>query len=404
MSLISTLLTKKLSQEGVDDTAAGVDPEKRDDTAAPAVDPVDPTGEPAPVEDEPTEPLDQLPEPGADSDLTPEAQAAAEEGDDLEVDSDTDTEEDLEAKADEVAEYTEASQSLEEIAATIEETLNDGGMAPEAVTLAQGSVNDILDDVGEEPIGLPSQESFTTFVGRQQNTRLVMEAIADKAREVGRKIWQAIKEFFAGLFSRFSKAKVGTEASRISAKKAAEAIVDKSKETATWRDVQITLPAQVSTAFGLDASTRRLSIAALITSIDNSSSTMRTTMDWLKGLNDPSQVGAFNRDDLIRYTTANEHEVVLTISEQNAHYLMEQIDPVAKSLTAFYDILGKKQSAINSLVQKMEADGDSVNGNNLMSILRLVNRGLVEYKHILDGIRYVFNAVKTKTQETAAAE
>lgn len=151
-------------------------------------------GEPGDPElDENGEPVKKEPSPDAEVTPLPDGvdPESAEEESNIDEDSLEDeeeieeSEEDIIAKADAVADLTNAQTSLEELAAEIESTIQDGGLTPEGVIAAQGAANDILNEVSEEPIGLPSQESFGTFEGRRANTVIALESIGDKIRAVG---------------------------------------------------------------------------------------------------------------------------------------------------------------------------------------------------------------------------
>ena len=161
-------------------------------------------GDPKPDTENPDnlDPIKDLPNETAESDLKPEVQEAEAEGEEVEIDSDTDTDAELEEKADLVAGYSEAKQTLEEIAEEISESLKDGGLSDVGMVVAQDSVNDVLEEVGLDPVGFPSTESLKTLAGRRENTQLVMESIGDRVVELGRKIWKTITELlkrFLGL-------------------------------------------------------------------------------------------------------------------------------------------------------------------------------------------------------------
>jgi len=148
-------------------------------------------------------------EPSPDAEVTPLPEGVDPEGAEEESNIDEDsledeeeieeTEEDIIAKADAVADLSNAQTSLEELAAEIETTIQDGGLTPEGVIAAQGAANDILNEVGEEPIGLPSQESFGTFEGRRANTIIALEGIGDKIRAVGARGMELLRALLAKL-------------------------------------------------------------------------------------------------------------------------------------------------------------------------------------------------------------
>lgn len=134
------------------------------------------------------------------SDADPEAVAEQEAAEAEETIEDVeDDEAAVVAQADAVADLSQAQQSLEELAEQIAQTLPDGGMSPEMVATAQGAANDILEEVGEEAVGLPSQESFETVVGRRANTTIAMEAIGERAKEIGAKVWAWLIKMYDSL-------------------------------------------------------------------------------------------------------------------------------------------------------------------------------------------------------------
>lgn len=149
------------------------------------------TGEPE--LDENGEPVKKEPSPDAEVTPLPEGVDPETAEEESNIDEDTledeeeieESEEDIVAKADAVADLTNAQTSLEELVAEIESTVQDGGLTPEGVIAAQGAANDILNEVGEEPIGLPSQESFGTFEGRRANTVIALEGIGEKIKAIG---------------------------------------------------------------------------------------------------------------------------------------------------------------------------------------------------------------------------
>lgn len=157
------------------------------------------TGEPE--LDENGEPVKKEPSPDAEVTPLPEGVDPESAEEESNIDEDTledeeeieESEEDIIAKADAVADLTNAQTSLEELAAEIESTIQDGGLTPEGVIAAQGAANDILNEVKEEPIGLPSQESFGTFEGRRANTIIALEGIGDKIKAVGSKIMEVLR-------------------------------------------------------------------------------------------------------------------------------------------------------------------------------------------------------------------
>ena len=168
-------------------------------------------GEPGEPElDENGEPVKK--EPSPDAEVTPLPEGVDPEGAEEESNIDEDSlddeaeieesDEDIVAKADAVADLSNAQTSLEELAAEIESTIQDGGLTPEGVIAAQGAANDILNEVNEEPIGLPSQESFATFEGRRSNTVITVEGIGEKMKAIGNRIWETVVSLLRTVFQR----------------------------------------------------------------------------------------------------------------------------------------------------------------------------------------------------------
>lgn len=180
------------------------------DTSMPPID-SDDTAQGAPEGGEGGDGFEGTGVPSPDAEVTPlpdgvDPEAEAEDTnlvDDAEEIEDLDeSDEQIAAKADAVADLSTAQASLEEIVAELEASLQDGGLTPEGVVAAQGAVNDILGDVGEEAVGLPSTESFESLQGRLANTKIAMESIVAKAKEVGGKIWDMITSLFTQMYQR----------------------------------------------------------------------------------------------------------------------------------------------------------------------------------------------------------
>lgn len=164
------------------------------------------SSEPQPDTENPDnlDPVKELPNPEAESDLKPEVQEAESEGEDAEIAPDTETDDELAEKADLVAGYADAKQSLEEIVETITDSLADGGLTPEGMASAQSATNDVLSSIGEDEMGLPSAESLQTLIGRRENTKLVLESITEKAKAIGKKIWRVLVDLIDRLLAKFT--------------------------------------------------------------------------------------------------------------------------------------------------------------------------------------------------------
>lgn len=215
--------TAAATDGGADDTAqppAAEEPPVDDPSVASLGDEAGASGPAAGEAGEPGEPeLDEngepvKKEPSPDAEVTPLPEGVDPEGAEEESNIDEDsleeedeieeTEEDIIAKADAVADLSNAQTSLEELAAEIETTIQDGGLTPEGVIAAQGAANDILNEVKEEPIGLPSQESFATFEGRRANTIITVESIGDKVKAVGSRAMEILRNVLASLRKLFN--------------------------------------------------------------------------------------------------------------------------------------------------------------------------------------------------------
>lgn len=337
MSLIHEILKTRLTTESVvDDSQIEVTPEKREETAAPVESTENNTAAAAEPQIETPEVV-ETPESGVenaesaaqeptevepatnteaetDSATEPAAEVAAEtpaenvepivdpqtEDDDQEFESDVETEAELAEKADEVAGYATAEQSLEEIAEDLNATLQDGGLTPEAVAVAQGSVNDILEDVNEDTLGLPSMESFSTFVGRRENTRLALESITEKAKELGVKAVAALRELIAKLIAsfkalraRFSKANVVIKESETLVKnyteKVAAAETSPAKPDATTKQVFSAngssmryVPGNFWKTIGIDPSGEKVVVTDIIKRYEQFQSTIKAMLEWAK--------------------------------------------------------------------------------------------------------------------------
>ena len=197
-----------------DDATASADPDAQTE-AEPAPQATDVTatagegtegadgGEGEPEKKEPSPDAEVTPLPETDPEEEANVDPDAEEDPEVEAEID-ETEEDIAAKADAVADLSNAQTALEELAEAIEETVQDGGLTPEGVIAAQGAANDILGDIGEEPIGLPSQESFGSFEGRRANTTIALEGIGEKVKAVGAKAMEALRYVLAQLRKLFN--------------------------------------------------------------------------------------------------------------------------------------------------------------------------------------------------------
>lgn len=95
---------------------------------------------------------------------------------------------DVETTRNDVEELTEAGDNLEAIRAVLEGSLEDTGMDERAAAVSRLAIAQTLARVGSD-LQTPSLESYTTASMRVGNTRLTLEAIGEKLKE----IWAAIK-------------------------------------------------------------------------------------------------------------------------------------------------------------------------------------------------------------------
>lgn len=105
-----------------------------------------------------------------------------------------------------VAELTDAADNLETYRAVLEESLEENGMDRAGAMAVQVGLDSTLDRIGTR-ISTPALESYGSASNRIQATRLTIEAIADKIKEIWEAIkvalsraWEAVKKFFTAIF------------------------------------------------------------------------------------------------------------------------------------------------------------------------------------------------------------
>lgn len=110
------------------------------------------------------------------------------------------------ARDSDVAELTDAADTLETYRAVLEGSLEENGMDRAGAQAVQVGLDSTLGRIGTE-INTPAMESYGSASNRIQATRLTLEAIGDKLKEIWEAIkralkaaWEAVKKFFAALF------------------------------------------------------------------------------------------------------------------------------------------------------------------------------------------------------------
>lgn len=106
-----------------------------------------------------------------------------------------------------VAELADATDNLEQYRAVLEGSLEENGMDAAGARAIQVGLDSTLSRVGTE-INTPALESYGSASNRIQATRLTIEAIGDKVKEIWEAIkralanaWAALKKFFLSVFS-----------------------------------------------------------------------------------------------------------------------------------------------------------------------------------------------------------
>lgn len=111
------------------------------------------------------------------------------------------------ARETDVVELNEAAETLEAYRGQLEQSLEENGLDRTGAAVLQVGMERTLSRIGTE-INTPSMESYGSASSRIQATRLTMEAIGDKLKEIWEaikkalvKAWEAVKSFFASIFS-----------------------------------------------------------------------------------------------------------------------------------------------------------------------------------------------------------
>lgn len=110
------------------------------------------------------------------------------------------------ARDTDVAELADAADNLETYRAVLEESLEENGMDRAGAMAVQVGLDSTLDRIGTR-ISTPALESYGSASNRIQATRLTIEAIGEKIKEIWEaikaalaKAWEAVKKFFAAVF------------------------------------------------------------------------------------------------------------------------------------------------------------------------------------------------------------
>ena len=98
---------------------------------------------------------------------------------------------------DAIEEGAQDAETLETVADTLEETIEDGGADPATAQMAEVAVESIYRRLGIEKKAMPALESFNDKEQRIRATKLAIEDI----RETASKIWETIVNFFKSLWA-----------------------------------------------------------------------------------------------------------------------------------------------------------------------------------------------------------
>lgn len=141
-----------------------------------------------------------------------------------------------------VDEAVEAADRLEDVAAPIERSVEEGtGIDPAAAELAQVAVESIMSNIGARGYGvkvIPSIENFGSANTKLHSARVSLEGIGqtikavwEKVKETLKAIWQKISDFFVKFFDNTEKVNNAIKACRekvngLTGKKAKEKTID----------------------------------------------------------------------------------------------------------------------------------------------------------------------------------
>lgn len=135
-----------------------------------------------------------------------------------------------------VVELTEAADNLEQVRGILEESLEENGLDRTGAAVVALNMQRSLSRIGTD-INVPSMESYSSASNRIHATRLTMEAIEGKLKEIWEaikaalmRVWEATKKFFASIFD--SVTRVRTQAEKVKAG-AAEATGTPTVQTVT---------------------------------------------------------------------------------------------------------------------------------------------------------------------------
>jgi hypothetical protein len=106
-----------------------------------------------------------------------------------------------------VAELSDAADNLETYRAVLEQSLEENGMDRAGAAAVQVGLDSTLSRIGTR-ISTPAMEAYGTASNRIQATRLTIEAISDKIKEIWeaikqalRQAWEAVKKFVVAVFN-----------------------------------------------------------------------------------------------------------------------------------------------------------------------------------------------------------
>lgn len=133
-----------------------------------------------------------------------------------------------------IEEAVDGSEEIEAISDVAQGSVDSGeGLSPEAAEIAEVAIESICNrlDMSYHKRTVPSLESFGQKQSRVSATKIAIEGFKEKVKEIWqgikdffKKVWLKIKDFFAKFFANPEKTK-----------KAAQALMDKASERATWK-------------------------------------------------------------------------------------------------------------------------------------------------------------------------
>ncbi len=133
---------------------------------------------------------------------------------------------DIDAGTDQIEQTVSDAEQLERHAEVLTETEGEGGAAPEVIQATEIAVESICARLGiVAGTGIPALESFSTKAGKARSTRVAIESINAKVKQIWeavklafKKLVNYVKDFFAKLFDANSKMLGRVNALRVKAK------------------------------------------------------------------------------------------------------------------------------------------------------------------------------------------